>query len=177
MSRSWAIDASDDHFLPMWAKSTLEQQRKEVESKRQAQYGAINYMSLEEWKKITGYYDAHEDSDDSLTPDNFYPDSRAPDATAADYRPPVGFFCPELATHDHSDPEVFGVRSHQGVTSNGSSGQRGKSGTLGEREALRGGVFRVPAFGRESRGRGHPIGEGPHLIPEALPTPGEVYTL
>jgi hypothetical protein len=32
------MDASDDRFLPMWAKSTLEQQRKEVESGRQAQY-------------------------------------------------------------------------------------------------------------------------------------------
>ncbi len=55
---------SDSRFLPVWAKNTLEQQRREAENERQALYGARSYISLAEWKRISGYYDAYEDHDD-----------------------------------------------------------------------------------------------------------------
>ena len=55
---------SDSRFLPVWAKNTLEQQRREAENERQSLYGASSYISLAEWKRTSGYYDAYEDYDD-----------------------------------------------------------------------------------------------------------------
>jgi hypothetical protein len=62
--------ASDLRFLPTWAARNLEGQQQEGEQERQESYGAVNYISLEDWKlqsSSAGYYNLHEDEDDAFS--------------------------------------------------------------------------------------------------------------
>ena len=74
--------ASDARFLPVWASTHLQVQHQHGEAERLESQAAASYLSLEDWKRSSGYYNAHDDEDDAVSVASYQVPATLPRARA-----------------------------------------------------------------------------------------------